>query len=147
MQYHLPSDFSLESIKNYFSVFTPPLPQLYDFTEIAEQYLWFVDSFGTDLTEDNYSQLIMNQPLQMQVRISVRDSMNAVHHYTLKLGDRIQMLVTDIQNCPFVQLPMKITVNKEDMDPTTFIWDLLKYSVTLRATEVHMMRVFSFLAY
>ncbi len=109
--------------------------------------MWFVDSFGTDLTEDNYSQLIMNQPLQMQVRISVRDSMNAVHHYTLKLGDRIQMLVTDIQNCPFVQLPMKITVNKEDMDPTTFIWDLLKYSVTLRATEVHMMRVFSFLAY
>ena len=109
--------------------------------------MWFVDSFGTDLTEDNYSQLIMNQPLQMQVRISVRDSMNAVHHYTLKLGDRIQMLVTEIQNGPFVQLPMKITVNKEDMDPTTFIWDLLKYSVTLRATEVHMMRVFSFLAY
>ena len=104
--------------------------------------MWFVDSSGTDLTEDNYSQLIMNQPLQMQVRISVRDPMNAVHHYTPKLTDRVQMLVTDIQNCPFVQLPMKITANKEDVNPTTFIWDLLKYSVTLRATEVHLMIVF-----
>ena len=141
VQYLLPSNFTLHSIKCYFSVFVSRSHHLQEFTDVGEQYLWFVDSYGTDLTESNYSQLIMNQPLHMQVRISVRDSMSAIHQYTPKLSDRVQMLVTDIQNCPFVQLPMKITANKEDVSPNTFIWDILKCCVSLRATEVLMLRM------
>lgn len=70
--------------------------------------------------------------------------MNANHQYTPKFTDHIQMLVTDIQNCPFVQLPMKITANKEDVDPKTFVWDILKSDVTLRAIEVCFEVIFHF---
>lgn len=85
---------------------------------------------------DGHSPSFPCTSLRLKIHIHVRDSMNAVHEYFPKYSDTVQMVVTDIQNCPFVQLPMKVTADKVDVDPTTYIWNLLEENVVLRATEV-----------
>ena len=110
---------------------------------MAESFIFFVDSEGTDVTASTFPAILQSSApsadlsLTLLVRITVRDCIKGVHKYTPSYNDCIQMIVTDIQNCPFVQLPLDIRVNGEYANPQSYIWNFLQSDDNvIRAVEV-----------
>lgn len=66
--------------------------------------------------------------IHVVVDLYVKDHNGKVHMYHPICQDRIQSLITDIQNCPFVQEPLCLKMNDEEVDPKTPVWNLLSQS-------------------
>ena len=111
--------------------------------EIAPCFIHFVDMEGREITESTILSLLSSPNthsdilITLVVRITVRDCISGVHHYEPSYSDRMQMIITDVQNCPFVQLPLCIRVNGEMVSSQSYIWNYLHdENVILRAMEV-----------
>lgn len=80
-----------------------------------------------------------NPTLSITVQIRIRDSLGKTHDFSPAFNDTIQSLITIIQNCPFVRLPMKIQYDGRDISPSVYVWNLLQNDIDmtkLRASEV-----------
>lgn len=78
----------------------------------------------------------------MRVELNVRDPLGKIHSYSPLFNDTVANIVTDIQNCPFIRLPMKLTKNEIDCEPETPVWNLLNDAddtTVFRATEVSVL--------
>ena len=102
-----------------------------------------MDLEGKDITESTILSLLSSSNshsdilITLVVRITVRDCISGVHRYEPSYSDCIQMIITDIQNCPFVQLPLCVRVNGEGVPSQSYIWNYLHdENVILRALEV-----------
>ena len=77
--------------------------------------------------------------IRVVVDLYVQDHQGKNHLYHPICKDRVQTLITDIQNCPFVQEPLCLMMNDEVVDPKTPVWNLLTSdaeSVDLRMETV-----------
>ena len=77
--------------------------------------------------------------IRVVVDLYVQDHQGKTHLYHPICQDRVQTLITDIQNCPFVQEPLCLMMNDEVVDPKTPVWNLLTSdakSVDLRMETV-----------
>ena len=77
--------------------------------------------------------------IRVVVDLYVQDHQGKNHLYHPICQDRVQTLITDIQNCPFVQQPLCMMMNNEIVDPTIPVWNLLSSDagdVDLQAEEV-----------
>ena len=77
--------------------------------------------------------------IHVKVEMRVKDSLGKVHFYSPSFLDTVSMIVTDVQNCPFLRLPMKLTKEGVDCNPNTPIWNLLSDvndNTIFRVTEV-----------
>ena len=80
-----------------------------------------------------------NPTLSIAIQIRIRDSLGKTHDFSPVFSDTIQSLITVIQNCPFVRLPMKIQYDGRDLSPSVYVWNLLQNDIEmtkLRASEV-----------
>ena len=104
-----------------------------------------MDVKGVDVTESTILSLLSSSDshsdtiITLVVRITVRDCISGVHRYEPSYSDRMQMIITDIQNCPFVQLPLCVRVNGEGVPSQSYIWNYLQdENVVLRTMEVRL---------
>ena len=108
------------------------------YLDIAPAFLRLSSASDQELTELTLSESLQS-PIFVTIHLAIRDSLGKTHHYSPSFIDLVSSIVTDIQNCPFIRLPMKITKNGEDCDDNLPIWNLLsdaEDSSVFRATEV-----------
>ena len=106
------------------------------YLDIAPSFLRLTSPSGEAITDDAIPSTIF-----VTVELAVRDSLGKTHLYTPSFVDNVSMIITDIQNCPFIRLPMKLTKHDEDCNPDMPIWNLLsdvEDSSAFRATEVRL---------
>lgn len=80
-----------------------------------------------------------NPTVIVKVEMQIKDSLGKIHSYSPSFMDTVAMIVTDVQNCPFLRLPMKLTKEGVDCDQDTPIWNLLSDvsdTLVFRVTEV-----------
>ena len=105
---------------------------------ISSVFLHLESDTRTKLTEASFV-LSSFDVIHVVVYLNIRDNQGMVHLYHPVCQDRVQTLLTDMQNCPFVQQPLCMMMNNEIVDPTIPVWNLLSSDagdVDLQAEEV-----------
>lgn len=116
------------------------LPLTENYLEVAPSFLRLTDPSGEAVSDTPVPSTVF-----VTVEVAVRDSLGKTHVYSPSFVDNVSMIITDIQNCPFIRLPMKLTKHGEDCSPETPIWNLLQDvedSSAFRATEVSQLYLF-----
>lgn len=111
--------------------------------DVAPQFIRLKNDADEVLTPSTLRDIANATPtplLHLAVELRVKDSLGKTHTFSPAFDDHVQTVVTTIQNCPFVRLPMKLQYQGRDIPPTAFLWNLLRNSIDmteLRASEVH----------
>ena len=100
------------------------------------------NSDGIEFTPESIHEYVFNTErptILVKVEMRIKDSLSKIHCYTPCLTDTVASLITDIQNCPFIHIPMKLTKNGEFCEQNIPVWNLLNDindTTAFRATEV-----------
>ena len=110
--------------------------------DVAPPFIRLKNDAGEMLTPSSLRKVATATPtplIHVSVELRVKDSLGKTHTFSPAFDDHVQSIITIIQNCPFVRLPMKLQYQGRDITPTVFLWNLLRNNIDLtelRASEV-----------
>lgn len=107
-------------------------------SDVAVKFLHLESDDHSVLSEVSLS-LSPSDVVHVIADLSVRDSLGRVHFYHPSCDTTVQNIITDIQNCPFVQIPLRLKNRDSEVDPSLPVWNLL--SPSMDEIDLHMAEV------